>query len=278
MSRLHDEYRRLFQPPDGAATVDAAGLFDARGRTRAAVLAIAGPADADLVAAVWSRVQTQWGLPAPAIAVDGHDALQLWFALAEPVDAMTARAFLTAVCRRCLPQVDTGRLRLWPQAQPLRHVAPVPPEPAGEDRWSAFVVPDLAPLFAATPWLDLPPGDAAQARILGGLVPIGPAQVAAVLASAVDAPSPDPGGADAEPPAARDTQPGPDVAPRCSPAASDLRPARPDTRDPRAFLWSVMVDEQAPLAVRVQAAAALLPGYDGRDRSDPDPVTPLSAA
>lgn len=277
MSRLHDEFRRLFQPTDGAAASDASGLFDDQGRTRAAVLAIAGPADADSVAAVWSRVQAEWGLPAPAIAVDGHDAMQLWFALAEPVDVTTALAFLEAVCRRCLPDVATHRLRLWPQAQPLRHVATVPAQSVGDDRWSAFVVPDLVPLFEATPWLDLPPGDAAQARILGGLAVVGPEQVAAVLASTIASPGPEPG-SEAESPAVRGTRPGPDIADVRSPAAAAARPVTLDTRDPRVFLWSVMVDEHAPLALRVQAAAALLPGFDGRERPPPDPASRISAA
>jgi hypothetical protein len=97
----------------------------------------------------------------------------------------------------------------------------------GGERWSAFVAPDLAPLFAETPWLDLPPGDDGQAQLLEALKPVPPAALAAAEAA---------------------------LAP-----AAVAAPAAPAPGDPVAFLLRVMQDEAAPLALRVDAAKALLP-------------------
>lgn len=251
MTRLHDELDRLFHPPATDPAVGT-GLFDADGRTRALVLAIGAPPAWAPLAAVWSGVQVELGWPAPAIAVDGQDALQLWFPLAAPVDAGTAQAVLDALRRRFLADVPAARVRLLPDAATggsPRHAAPVPAAQPGGDRWSAFVAPDLAPLFADTPWLDLPPGDAAQARILAGIGCVTPAQVDAVLRP--PAPS-TPASAEAEADAVADAPAG----------AADPSPAFDvaDTADPRAFLLAVMRDPRVPLALRVQAAVALLPG------------------
>ena len=51
------------------------------------VLELTGPADWDVLSAVWRGVQADLELPAPAIAVSGTDGLQLWFSLEAPVPA-----------------------------------------------------------------------------------------------------------------------------------------------------------------------------------------------
>ncbi len=238
MNRLHTEWCRLYQTEFGPPR-----LFDDHGLTRAAVLEVPTPADDGAVAALWSAVQSRLHLPAPAIAVDGRAAMQLWFSFAQPVDTDTARRFLVRLVERCEAGIAPGRLRLWPQADPERHADPIPAEQAVDERWSAFVAPDLAPLFLHTPWLDIPPGDAAQARILAGLASIGPAQLQAVLQTT---------------PGAADLRPGAAPSPRAVPAAGP-------GLDPRGFLQSVLDDVHAPLALRVQAAAALL----GRPADEP---------
>jgi hypothetical protein len=253
MSRLQTEFSRLFHPNPATP-----GLVDAQGRVRALVLGLAGPADWALLGAVWRGVQAELGLPAPAIAAAGEDGLQLWFSLAEPVAVEAAQAFLDLLRRRHLPEVAPQRLRLWPSAtSPMRHAAPVPAPLGDSGNWSAFLAPDLAPLFAETPWLDLPPGDEGQAALLAPLNPIGASAFRAVI----------------EPAAAVASTAAPARA--ADPVAADPRsihppgtdPAAHAADDPRRFLLAVMNDAAAPLALRIEAAKALL-------QHPPSPHTP----
>lgn len=217
MSRLESELQRLYGLP--------------RGERRALVLELAAPADWDALARVWRGVQADLDLPAPAIAVSGSDGLQLWFSLQQPVDAGVATALLTQLQARYLPELPAARVRLRPAMDGSGWpTGPVPaPQPDGE-RWSAFIAPDLAPVFADTPWLDLPPGADGQADLLARLQRITPAALEAALARLAPASAPAPG---------------------ASPApAADL--------DPRRFLQSVVNDATVPLALRIQAAQALL--------------------
>ena len=116
MNRLQTEFQRLYLPTGSDAdTTDSAtaDLFDARtGHTRALVLALAGPADWQPLAKVWRGVQADLDLPAPAIAVSGTDALQLWFSLAEAVSLAQAQAFLERLRCHYLPDVARHRVRL----------------------------------------------------------------------------------------------------------------------------------------------------------------------
>lgn len=218
--RFDLEFQRLFG-------LDRAGsLIDFRGHTRALVLEWPAPADWERLGAVWRGVQDALGWPAPAIAVSG-EALQLWFSLAEPVDASAAHTLLGALCARFLPAAQQSRVAHWPRDE--RHVArPGVPVP-GDERWSAFVAADLAPLFAQTPWLDVPPGDDGQAALLAELGSVPPERWAPLLAS----------------------------------APHSGTPTRPDA-DPRAFLSQVMSDASVPLALRIEAAKALLMAPPGR--------------
>ncbi len=224
MTRLQTELERLYLAAP-------ASLADAQGRVRALVLEAVQPASWDRLSAVWQGVQAELELPAPAIAVSGTDGVQLWFSLEAPVAAAQGHAFLDALRRRWLADLAPARVRLLPDpAAPLRHAAHVPALLA-EDQWSAFVAPDLAAVFADTPWLDVEPGEDGQAALLHGLHPIKPAAFAEALAHlrapAQDAPAPAP----------------------ASPAHAD---------DPRAFLLRVMNDETVDLALRIEAAKALL--------------------
>lgn len=255
MSRLSAEIRRLFLPAEAVPT-DAAHQAppwaDPAGRLRALVLELARPADWHLLAAVWKGVQADLQLPAPAIAVNGTDGLQLWFSVAEPLDPDRAHAFLEALRLRYLAEVPRHRVTLMPTGNPDPQVAatppatPVPapiPAPVGtSDHWSAFVAPDLAPLFDDTPWLDIPPGDDAQAGLLARLESIRPAQWEAVL---------------------RQLQPAPTIPPETRRDAANQpkdagKPAACDP-DARRFLLAVMNDPAAPLALRIEAAKAVLP-------------------
>jgi len=261
MDRLHRELHRLYAPRlsgEPGARPGLPGLVAADGRLRAIVLELARPADWDLLAAVWKSVQTELELPAPAIAVNGRDGYQLWFSLAEPLPAAQAMAFAEALRRRYLAEVRVERVgRLpWVDAalpQPVRHAAPVPAPQAGSGRWSAFVAPDLAPVFAAEPWLELPPSPEGQARLLAGLASIPAADFQRALArlQAAVAPVQEAAGS-----------PGPAGAEPVEVQAADAD----DHRDPRRFLLDVMHDARVPLALRIDAAKALLPGFTGPQR------------
>ncbi len=223
--RMHTELQRLYgvraaQDPGNAP--EAAVWRTSDGQTRALVLGLARPASWAELSRVWQGVQADLELPAPAIAVSGSDGFQLWFALAEPLRAVEATDFLDLLRRRYLADVATERVALQPAD------AVLPPAAVGPRRWSAFVAQDLASLFADEPWLDLPPGDDAQAELLARLRCTTPDALQRALE-------------------------------RLRPAA--VQAASPAVSlDPRRFLQDVMNDRSVDLRLRIEAAKALLPG------------------
>lgn len=247
MSRLAAELQRLYfaVPPDPtAADPWPAQLVDAQGRVRAMVLEVARPAEWEPLARVWQAVQQALALPAPAIAVNGHDGCQLWFSLAEPRPAAQARVFLEALRARHLAELPSQRVGLWPKldGEQVQHARPVPARRDGDGPWSAFVAPDLAPMFSDEPWLDLPPSPEGQAQLLASLAPIAGADFDAALAALR--------------PAATAAVPA-DASPVAVTASTLAAPAGGWT-DPRRFLLDVVNDAGAPLALRIEAAKALL--------------------
>lgn len=257
--KLRFELQRLFLLPSGP---DASSLvIDAEGQVRALVLELTRAPDWAVLGRVWQGVQAELELPAPGIAVSGVDALQLWFSLAAPVPVARARAFLDGLRQRFLAEVDVRRVRLWPatdatvQPSAQRHAALVPALQASGN-WSAFVAPDLAPVFGDTPWLDIPPSEEGQANLLRVLAPMPLNDFEAALATMGMAhpTQADVGCARAEPPSPR-------VLP--SLATASVASMAPDSRSSddaqaRRFLRQVMDDESAPLALRIEAAKALL--------------------
>lgn len=236
MSRLQTEFQRLYHLPGEAA------LIDGQGRVRSMVLELARPADWSLLGALWHGVQAELGLPAPAIAVSGTEGLQLWFSLAEPVPSAEAQRCLDGLRQRYLAAVKPMRLRL---ITTVDATTPLPAVEAAPGQWSAFVAPDLAPLFEDTPWLDIPPGDEGQGQVLAALRSIPPALFNAAMAQLWPTPAEAP---DAPPPVPRDA------------------PVPGGHPDARSFLLAVMNAEQVPLALRLEAAKALLP-FSGEPRS-----------
>ena len=260
MDRLQTEIERLYLTAPGRS------LVDAQGGVRALVLEGVQPAGWRTLAAAWQGVQAELELPAPAIAVSGLDGLQLWFSLAQPVPAARGHAFLAALRARFLAEVPAAGVRLWPDAAtPPRHASLVPALQAATGNWSAFVSPDLAAVFSDTPWLDIEPGDEGQAALLRGLRPIEPAAFDAAMArlgaDAPDAPATPstgvPGPASAPGPAERS---GPGTPAAAASGPSSTTPATAPEDDPRRFLRRVMNDDAVPLALRIEAAKALLAG------------------
>lgn len=213
MTRLQTEIERLYGTPPGDGSV------------RGLVLELARPAEWPPMARLWQGVQADLGWPAPAIVVNGVDGYQLWFSLAQALPRAQAQALLAHLRQRYLPEIPSDRLRLLPG--PATQV----PHQVAPEVWSAFVSSDLAAVFADTPWLDLPPGEDAQAELLGRLLPTPAADVARVLA--------------VQPPPA----PGP---------AAAATETRAEDQEARRFLLGVMRDPAVDLALRVQAAQALL--------------------
>ncbi|HEX5806742.1 MAG TPA: hypothetical protein VFY31_10480 [Macromonas sp.] len=221
MNRLQRELLRLYGT-DGTAPPQ-----------RALVLEVRQPADWAATSAIWQGVQGALGLPPPAIAVNGKDGYQLWFSLSETLAPADGHAFLVGLQQLYLAATATDRCTVWPAPGDSTDW-PANPQLMKEDHWSAFVTPDLAPIFAADPWLDLPPGEDAQADILQGLRSISTTDFQSALLRL-------------------QAQPSSTETPKTN------SPPPREGWEPRAFLQSVMNDPDAPLALRIEAAKALLP-------------------
>lgn len=110
----------------------------------------------------------------------GLDGYQLWFSLAEPLPVPQARALLESLRMRYLSDIAPKRVGLMPSVDALPprqalHTRLVPALQAPTGYWSAFVAPDLAPVFADAPWLDIPPNPEGQSGLLSRLQSIKPA-------------------------------------------------------------------------------------------------------
>ena len=246
MNRLDTELRRLFLPAGSgvAACAGPAHLEGTDGRTKVLVLELARPADWSQLSRVWKGVQADLEMPAPAIAVDGKGAYQLWFSLAEPIPTPEAATFAEALRTRYLADLAPGRTRVQPSQHArgsarVPHAGALPPAQVAPEQWSAFVTPDLAPLFSAEPWLDHPPGTDAQADLLSRLVST-PMETFIRASAGLQH-------EEAAPPKA-------DVLPQRAGTA-----AAGDELDPRSFLLQVMRDPSVDLRLRIEAAKALLP-------------------
>jgi hypothetical protein len=259
MNRLQQELQRLYGPQADARLgldLDARGLVDVQGRVRAMVLELARPADWASLSAVWGGVQVDLTLPAPAIAVNGRDGYQLWFSLLEPVPVLQAAAFLDALRRRYLGDIAPVRVAMLPAVAtasggPPRHARPVPALQADSGLWSAFVASDLAPMFADEPWLDMPPNPDGQAQSLAPLKSIPPAEFELAL-----------------------QQLKPTTGSAKSGLASNAVAPTAASLDPKRFLLDVMNNDSLDLALRIEAAKALLPyfhaGFGHRQELDVD--------
>jgi len=232
MNPLQFELDRLYGLGASAARGAASGAAEGG---RALVLELRPPAGWAQLSAVWTGVQADLGLPAPAIAVSGVDAVQLWFSLASPTLPSAGERFLQGLRARYLPDVGATHLRLIADAAQLPSA---PPLEASPDHWSAFVAPDLASVFADTPWLDLSPNGEGQAALLRALEPVRQVAFEAALNQL--------GASDVVP--ADWKQTGLPEVPASVQAGADAE----------RFLRGVMNDESVPMALRIEAAKGLL--------------------
>jgi hypothetical protein len=249
MNRLQSELRRLYHvasPEDGVAHAEDVCLISRTAHVRAMVLELARPADWSVLSALWQGVQADLELPAPAIAVSGTDGYQLWFSLAEPLPVVDARRFLESLRLRYLGSIAPARVAMWPAVEastpgPGQHAQLVPAHIKDTGLWSAFIAPDLAPVFADEPGLDICPSADAQADILSRLVSTKAADVQLLLGRL---------GAAAK-----------TMAPTMALASAGTN------QDPKRFLLDVMGDTRVDMQLRIQAAAALLPYFETPLRS-----------
>ena len=148
MNRLQGQFHQLY-PLQASVPVET---------VRVMVLALRHPEAWALLAPIWQGVQVDWAWPAPAIAVNGHDAFELWFAIEKPASRDEAMALLHRLCRQYLLDQHKDRLSFWPNADNSDFVAPIakriPSQNSATGRWSAFVAPDLAAVFGDDPSLD----------------------------------------------------------------------------------------------------------------------------
>ena len=252
MTRLQSELHRLYlprPPADGEVDARPSTLIDSSGRVRAMVMTLTRPPSWEILSKVWKGVQAELDMPAPAIAVSGVDGLQLWFSLAEPIAAAQAHAFLEALRARFLPDIDARRVGLMPAAHgsalhPQQQAALVPALQEQSGNWSAFVAADLAPVFADTPWLDIPPSEEGQASLLRGLSTTTPAVFEAALKQL---------GLSVDAQLVQSV-----LLAQAATSAAD--------EDPKRFLLRVMNDDSVPLALRIEAAKALLLQHPSKHR------------
>lgn len=280
MSRLAREWARLYLPASPLLPTPGEGvccLVGPPGLTRTLVLGLSRPANWSALAQVWRGVQTDLGWPAPAIAVTGSDGFELWFSLAEAIDTELAARVVNALAQRYLPRPPhlpaerwVDRLQRWPDPVPRakgdangdaqRHALPPSCRPRVPrqhmvGQWSAFVAPDLAPVFEDTPWLDIPPSEDGQADVLTALQSVAPLDFQQALASL---------GVRKEQ-AAQEQAAAMTPSPEAPQATAGLEAARADATattgtkaEAQQFLLQVMKDEALPLAHRIDAARALL--------------------
>ncbi len=187
MQKLISELTRLYIPagsftPDQfaqqlqGATSLAVHLASDDGMTRA--LLITFPHMADSADGHWMRLcamanalQTQLGLPAPAVSVNGKDAYGLWLSLATPTPVAQVQALLALLHQAYLPEVP-----VHPDAASL----PVPLLPGmhqGTGKWGAYIHPGLGASFIDDMGLEMAPPLAAQTGFLEGLQSITDAQL-----------------------------------------------------------------------------------------------------
>jgi hypothetical protein len=151
-----------------------------------------------------------------------------------------AAAFLDVLRRRCLSDIAPVRVAMLPALDtasdgPPLHARLVPALQADNSLWPAFVASDLAPMFADEPWLDMPPNPDGQAQLLAPLKSISPAEFELALQRLRS------------------------VAVPASPGPASHAAAQAASLDPRRFLLDVINNDSLDLALRIEAAKALLP-------------------
>ena len=180
MQKLISELRRLYLPSGGPAqdvlerhargerTV-AVRLATDDGLTRAmAIVFERRPGEQE--DQHWSRLcelanalQTELGLPAPAVSISGASGYGLWLSLEAPVPVAQAQRFLELLRACYFPEIalppDAANAAV--ELPPCLHRA--------SGKWAAFIHPGMGASFADEAGLDMAPPEAGQVAFLEGL-------------------------------------------------------------------------------------------------------------
>ncbi|MYM66612.1 hypothetical protein GTP45_07170 [Pseudoduganella sp. FT55W] len=177
MEKLTFELQRLYlfagQQLDGAAL----DLVNAAGMVRTLVIDFHKAAEEQHWARlcdVANALQTELGLPAPAVSVSGGECYRLWLSLEQPIPETQAKQFLALLHKAYFEdeQIDFGRSRI-----------DLPPsQNRATGLWAAFVNPSMGGALAEDLGLEMMPPEAAQAAFLERLSSITEEEFAQALA------------------------------------------------------------------------------------------------
>lgn len=170
----------------GTKTV-ALNLVSEAGLSRAMVLDFDGVAHGkgqlhwDKLAEVANKMQTELGLPAPAVAVSGRKGWGLWLSLEQPVPVGQAQQFLHMIRKAYLSDIPKDELDLRPDTdkptKAAQAVAKLPPcLHRASGLWAAFINPGMGASFIEEAGLTSAPPMSKQAELLADLQSITPMQ------------------------------------------------------------------------------------------------------
>lgn len=187
MQKLMSELARLYLPAGifssetlaqrilGQTSV-AIDLSSDDGATRAIVIAFPKMQGGDddqhwsLLCAVANALQSELGLPAPAVSVSAVDGYGLWLSLEMPVPKAQAHAFLALLRMAYFPEIDLD-------IDAIGGPVDLPPcLDQGTGKWAAFIHPGMGASFADESGLEMAPPFAGQSAFLEGLHCISAAQ------------------------------------------------------------------------------------------------------
>lgn len=187
MQKLISELIRLYLPAGALSSEEltqhiagkttlAVDLTTDAGMTRAMVIPFNKTRDGEegehwnRLCAVANALQSELGLPAPAVSISGANGYGLWLSLETPVPAEQAQQFLELLHAAYFPDIELG---------PDAVSAPVELPPClnkGSGKWAAFIHPGMGASFADESGLEMAPPLAGQAAFLEGLHSISQAQ------------------------------------------------------------------------------------------------------
>lgn len=108
-----------------------------------------------------NALQTELGLPAPAVSVSGGDSYGLWLSLEAPVPAARLRQLKTLLHQAYFAQQEIDIDKSVVELPPSLHQS--------SGLWAAFINPGMGASFADDLGLDMQPPVAAQTAFLEGL-------------------------------------------------------------------------------------------------------------
>jgi len=163
----------------------ALNLVSEAGMVRAMVIDFDGVAHGkgqqhwDALASLANRMQSDLGLPAPAVAVSGRKGWGLWLSLEQPIPAAQAQQFLHMVRKAYLADIPKEEIDLRPDTdkptKAAQAVAKLPPcLHRASGLWAAFINPGMGGSFVTEAGLPAAPPMGKQAELLADLKSITP--------------------------------------------------------------------------------------------------------